>query len=112
MNPASEKCAAAKPPPRTLLIVTTILWVPLGVLGILGSFVSLFMFDAPGSGNNLFLYGVVACMVSLPVMCVLSIATSWILYRFQKYKAARYVAFLPLCSIFGFVLMWACALIF
>lgn len=99
-----------KPPSRTLLIVTTILFVPVGVLGVLGAFVSLFMFDAPGSGNNPFVYGAVACMFSLPVMCLLSIPCSWVLHARQRYKAARYVALSPLCSILGFVLMWACAL--
>lgn len=112
MNPASEEPVAAKPPARTLLIVTTILWVPVGVLGILGAFVSLFMFDAPGSGNNPFVYGAVACMVSLPVMCLLSIPCSWVLHARQKYKAARYVVLSPLCSILGFMFMWACALMF
>lgn len=102
--------AAGTPASRTFLIVTTVLFVPVGALGVLGAFVSLFMFDAPGSGNNLFLYGAVACMFSLPVMCLLSIPCSWVLHARQKHKAARYVALSPLCSIIGFALMWALAL--
>ena len=112
MNSAIPDHAAAKPPSRTFLTVTTIVFVPVGLLGVLGAFVSLFMFDAPGSGNNPFLYSAVACMFSLPLMCLLSIPCAWVLHARQKYKPARYVALSPLCSILGFVFMWACALVF
>jgi hypothetical protein len=106
----SKDQVVGKPQSRTLLIVTTIVFVPVGVLCVLGAFVSLFMFDAPGSGENPFLYGAVACMFSLPVICLLSIPCSWVLHARQKHKAARCVALSPLCSIAGFVLMWLCAL--
>ena len=111
-NLAPKDHAADKPPSRTFLIVTTIVFVPVGLLAVLGAFVSLFMFDAPGSGNNPFLYGAVACMFSLPLMCLLSIPCSWVLHARKKYKAAKYVALSPLCSILSFVFMWVCALMF
>jgi hypothetical protein len=38
-----------------LLIGATILFAPVGILGVPGSCVSLFMFDQPGSGRNPFL---------------------------------------------------------
>lgn len=102
--------AKTTPPSRKLLIWTSIFFVPVGLLGVLGSFISLFMFDQPGSGNNPFLYAAVFSMFSLPVMCVVSIPCSWVLHAKKKYKAAKYVALSPLLSIVSFVLMWFIAL--
>ncbi len=112
MNSTPPVLTAAKPPSRTFLIVTTIIFAMVGLLAVPGSFVSLFAFDAPGSEKNPFLVGAVLCVWSLPVICPLSIVGAWVLHARQKCKAARYVALLPLCSILGFVLMWACALMF
>jgi hypothetical protein len=96
---------------RKLLIWTTIIFVPVGVLGVLGSYVSLFMFDQPGSGRNPFLYTAVLSMFSLPLMCVISIPCSWTFHVYKKYKAAKYTALSPLLSIGSFVLMWFFAII-
>ena len=112
MNSTPPVLTAAKPPSRTFLIVTTIIFAMVGLLAVPGSFVSLFAFDAPGSEKNPFLVGAVLCVWSLPVICPLSIVGAWVLHARKKYKPARYVALSPLCSILGFVFMWACALMF
>lgn len=102
--------AETTPPSRKLLILTSSIFVPVGLLGVLGSFVSFFMFDQPGSGSNPFLYAAVFSMFSLPVMCVVSIPSAWTLHAYKQYKAAKYVALSPLLSIVSFVLMWLFAL--
>jgi hypothetical protein len=87
-NAETQPSTTIKTPSRKLLIWTTIIFVPVGVLGVLGSYVSLFMFDQPGSGRNPFLYAAVLSMFSLPLMCVMSIQCSWTLHAYKKYKVA------------------------
>lgn len=107
-KPATSRQAAS----RKLLIWTSIIFVPVGLLGILGSYVSLFMFDQPGSGGNPFLYAAVFSMFSLPLTCAVSISCSWAFHAHKKYKTARYVALSPLISVGSFLLMWLLAIIF
>ena len=111
-NLAPPVLAANKPKSRKLLIVTTIVFVVIGLLAVPGSFVSMFAFDQPGSEKNPFLWGAVLCMFSLPAICPLSIIVAWVLHIRRKYKAARYVALAPLCSILGFALMVVGTLVF
>jgi hypothetical protein len=112
MSSAPSVLNAGKPPSKTFLIVTTIIFAVIGLLAVPGSFVAMFAFDAPGSEKSPFLWGAVLCMFSLPVICPLSILAGWLLHAWRKYKAARYAALAPLCSILGFALMVVGALVF
>lgn len=80
MNSTSPILTVTKPSSRTFLTVTTIIFALVGLLAVPGSFISLFVFDAPGWEKNPFPFGVVVCMFSLPVICPLSIIGAWVLY--------------------------------
>jgi hypothetical protein len=49
---ATKPLTTSKTPSRKLLIWTTIIFLPVGILGVLGSYVSLFMFDQEQSRIN------------------------------------------------------------
>jgi hypothetical protein len=84
---------------KVVLIVTTVLWLLAGLLGSVLAMFSVMMFDAPGSENN---PGTIALFFStstFPLVCLLSIASSWILYRRQRFTIACWLACLPLLNV-------------
>ena len=82
-------------PPRTFLIVTTILFGGGALVGTFPALFSFFLFDAPGSETNPATILLFCSALSFPVVCLASIALSWILYTRKRWRAACWAAFLP-----------------
>lgn len=86
-------------PPRVWLIVTTIVFGCLGLIGVLGAFSSFFLFDAPGSEKNLAVWVLFWSLLTFPVVCVVAIAASWIVFALKRFVLARCVSLLPLLNL-------------
>ncbi len=84
---------------RTYLIVTTIVFGLAGVVGIFPALTSFFLFDAPGSTENPGTIALFVSALSFPLVCVVSVAASWILYWMERFTAARWLALLPIVNI-------------
>lgn len=84
---------------RNRLIVTTLLFAIGGVLGIFPALFSPMMFDAPGSTQNPFTVALFLSVISFPVVCLLSIVVSWVLYALDRRRAAWLFALIPLIPI-------------
>lgn len=85
---------------RRWLIVTTLLFAVGGVLGVIPALFSPMMFDAPGSTENPFTVALFLSVISFPVVSLLSIVISWLLYAFDRPRAAWLLALTPLIPIF------------
>lgn len=93
-----------------LAIITTVVWGVLLVPGAAGALLSPMMFDAPGSMNDPQVIAAFVSVVSFPILCVVSIAASWIawrVFRTSSSGASRAVpialASLPLVPVVYFV---------
>lgn len=71
--------APVKPRP-TLAIVATLVWGVLAIPGLLGAALSPMFFDAPGSMGNPAAWTNAAIVVSFPLLCIVSIAGSWLIW--------------------------------
>jgi len=75
----------ASPAPRPALpIVATAIWGVLLIPGLVGAALSPMFFDAPGSMNNPAAWTNAMIIVSFPLLCLISIAGSWIAWSFRK----------------------------
>jgi hypothetical protein len=78
----------ASPAPRpTLPIVATAVWGVLLLPGLVGAALSPMFFDAPGSMDNPAAWTNAMIIVSFPLLCLISIAGSWIAWSFRKRAA-------------------------
>ena len=81
------------------LIVSIVLW---GLAGLVLLFpmvyLSIFLFDAPGTSNNPLVWVLFFCMVSFPVLCILSSLGTFIL-QFKFKRLAYPVSILPLAAL-------------
>ena len=99
----------------TIPIIATVLWLPGAAASAFMSLMSVMLFDAPGSENNPWLLVAVGGIVGTPVLCVVSVAASWVVFYVRRDKVGGglalplIVAALPLISIAiavaGFVLL-------
>jgi hypothetical protein len=55
-------------------------------------------FDAPGSMNNPAAYVNAAIVISFPVLCMLSIAATWVVWSLRKRDSTRSLAFLQIAA--------------
>jgi hypothetical protein len=78
-----------EPARPTLVVVVSLVWGILLLPGLLGAALSPMFFDAPGSMNNAAAWINALIVVSFPVLCVLSIAGSWIVWAWKKRSATR-----------------------
>jgi DKNYY family len=92
--------------PLIFLPVTTVLTLIGFVLGLLMLFPAIFIFDAPGSDKNAVLIAIFYIIVTFPVVCLGSIALSWLAYGFKWRKSACLFAVLPLTSVAAFCTLW------
>jgi hypothetical protein len=99
-------------PRPTLVIVVTSVWGVLLVPGLLGAALSPMFFDAPGAMNNPAAWVNALVVVSFPCLCILSIATSWIVWVWRRRRSARSssyaqiaLACLPLIPVAYFVVL-------
>jgi hypothetical protein len=81
------------------LIVVTILLGLLALASLPMIMMSPMMFDAPGSTENNSLLFAFFSMLAFPVVVVLSLIVSWILFLREKRKAAFLVTLLPFLNI-------------
>jgi hypothetical protein len=73
------------PAPRsTLPIVATAIWGVLLFPGLVGAALSPMFFDAPGSMNNPAAWINAMIIVSFPLLCLISIAGTWIAWSLRK----------------------------
>jgi hypothetical protein len=93
---------------RTCLIVATILFSLVGLLGILPALTSFFIFDAPGSEKNPATIVLFFSALTLPIVCLLSIATAWVIYARKHFAAACCIALIPVVNLIsgGAALLW------
>jgi len=84
----------------TLAIVVTAVWGVLLLPGLLGAALSPMFFDAPGSMDNPAAWINALIVVSFPILCLLSIAGTWMVWRLRAPGPAQIVtACLPLIPI-------------
>jgi len=76
-------------PRPTLAIVVTIVWGVLLLPGLLGAALSPMFFDAPGSMDNPAAWMNALVVVSFPVLCLLSIGASWLVWAVGKSGSTR-----------------------
>lgn len=88
----------AKP---TVPLVATIVWGVSFFPGLLGAALSPMFFDAPGSMNNPAAIANALIVVSFPVLCIISIAGSWLVWSVRKRPSApsRPVAQIAIASL-------------
>lgn len=84
---------------KTVLKVTTGLWLLGCVPGCALALFSVMLFDAPGSAGNPATIALFCSLSTFPVVCLLSIVFAWILYRSQWFTVAFWVACLPLVNV-------------
>lgn len=75
--PRTQHVVMARP---TLAVIVTIVWGLLALPGLLAAALSPMFFDAPGSVNNPAAWFNALVIVSFPVLCVLSIGGTWVLW--------------------------------
>ena len=73
----------------TLPIVATGIWGTLFFPGLLGAALSSMFFDAQGSMNNPAAWTNASIVVSFPLLCLVAIAASWIVWAWRKRAATR-----------------------
>ena len=93
---------------RKFLIITTIVFGVAGLLGLLPALTSFFLFDAPGSEKNPATVVLFCAALTFPIVCLISIILSWILYARKHFAVACYTSFLPAVNIVcgGTALIW------
>lgn len=64
----------------TLPIIASVVWGVLAIPGFLGAALSPMFFDAPGAMSNPAAWINAAIVVSFPLLCIASIAGSWIVW--------------------------------
>lgn len=86
-----------EPAPRpTLPIVATAVWGFLLFPGLLGAALSVMFFDAPGSTSNPAAWINALIVVSFPVLCLVAIAGSWIVWSVHRGTPRRHPAYAAL----------------
>ena len=87
------------------LIIATILSLLAIIPGIYAAMMSVMLFDAPGSAENVSLVAFFYCIISFPVMCGLS-NISWIFYALKLYKTAIVISLSPVLSLLVIIIMF------
>lgn len=79
------------PAPRpTLAIVVTAVWGALLFPGLVGAALSVMFFDAPGSINNPAAWLNALIVVSFPMLCLIAIGGSWIVWSVHRGQPRRH----------------------
>ncbi len=83
----------------TFLLIATVLFGSGAVLGLMPALMAPMLFDAPGSTSNPGTILLFWSAFTFPVVCVVAIATAWILYTRKRVRAACWVALIPLLNL-------------
>ena len=84
---------------RTWILVTTFAFGVTGAFGLVLALTSFFLFDAPGSEKNPATIVLFCSALTLPVVCLVSIAMSWLFYIRKHFAVAACVSLLPLVNL-------------
>lgn len=84
--------------------ISTLIWGVLLLLSLPMVMMSPMMFDAPDSTENQGIWMAFYCLISFPVVALLSIIFSWLFYRKNNKNTALYLSLLPLLNIIFFFL--------
>jgi hypothetical protein len=84
---------------RDFLVITTFLWMALGIIGFLPALFSIMLFDAPNSYKDLNLVIYFWSVFTFPIICIASILLSWGFYRYRFYNISCGVTLMPLTNI-------------
>lgn len=90
-----------------VLLITTLVFGLLIIPGIGAILVSPKAFDASESPANPKLIAFTISLVSFPVVALISIIASWILYFKTRYQTAMWASLLPLLSLLSSLLTFA-----
>lgn len=77
-------------------------------LGIIAP-MSVMAFDAPGSETKWQPWAFLMIVLSWPLVFLLAIILSWVLYKFKKHKASLFILLLPLINLAILILFFATA---
>lgn len=93
---------------KTTIILNILFGIGLVPAAVMAMF-SPMMFDAPGSENSNLVWFLFCGMISFPLIIIVSIVATRILYSTKKYEASLWLSLLPLVNIawiiVGFVLL-------
>jgi hypothetical protein len=79
----------AQPLRPTIAVIVSLVWGVLLLPGLLGAALSVMFFDAPGSINNPAAWMNALIVTSFPILCILSIAGTWIVFSWRKQHRAQ-----------------------
>jgi hypothetical protein len=79
-------------PRATFPLVITFVWGTLLIPALFSLLFAPMMFDAPGSESNPMTYLIIAFVLSFPVLCILSIVGTWVIFNQQKRSTNRLLA--------------------
>ena len=82
----------------TFEIVVTAIWGLLMLPGLAMAALSPMLFDAPGSMNDPVAWTDALIVVSFPILCVLSIAATWIVWFWRRQRPARPVSYAQIAA--------------
>lgn len=89
---------------KTVLTLGTFLWGIAVFFGQVPAFVSIMIFDAPGSEDKFSNYILFWTMFTFPAVCIIAILGAWFFHRRQSVKLAFALLLLPLVNIFSFLI--------
>jgi hypothetical protein len=72
----------------TIAIIASAVWGALLIPGLLGAALSTMFFDAPGSMNNPVAWINAGIVVSFPLLCLVAIAGSWVVWSARRNREA------------------------
>lgn len=72
-----------------------------------GAIMSAFLFDAPGSGSNTRTWVLAGCLVTLPVLIIITQIISWIAFSKQNFDLALKINALPTIDFVLIVFLFA-----
>jgi hypothetical protein len=89
-----------------ILILSSTIFGMLLVPGFGAMKISPLVFKAPAAETNPKLVAFVVALVSYPILTILAIPISWILYALKKYMAAIYISLSPLLPMLAALLLF------
>ncbi len=85
---------------KVLVILANLIFIIISILSILLAITSVFLFDAPGSENNPYVWGMFLSALALPIACFVSVPVSlYISFKKKNYKKALLIFLLPIIVI-------------
>jgi hypothetical protein len=87
--------------PKGVTIALTVVWVLLGAASVIGSMMSFFLFDAPGSEQNRLAWILFYCLLTQPVFWLIGAILPWC---FQKRSWAGWLFAFPAIDVAAIII--------